>query len=300
MAATNSSSVFHQIWHFVVHLRWHYQLFILSGGYLLGGFFQSSLDWNPFLIQFLNVHLLLFGGATAYNSFWDRDEGAVGGLKHPPEMSGWMWFASLLLQAVGLLVAILAGELFTGIYASSLLFFWLYSSPVTRWKGQPWKSLIAIGISTGTNSFLMGYIAGGNAPVDWPVLVASFGVALVILSLYPTSQIYQLREDERRGDHTFAVEYGVTGVVNFFRFSFSAGVVLISSALGIMAPWIGAGFFLVGVATGVWIWYLLQSLSFEEDDYHTVMKIKYGTSLAFVAVLICGIIVKHLFHGIVF
>lgn len=57
-----------------MHLRWHYQLVTVSGAYLLGGLYQSELDVTSFVLQFVNVHLLLLGGATVYNSYWDRDE----------------------------------------------------------------------------------------------------------------------------------------------------------------------------------------------------------------------------------
>ncbi|MDZ7682184.1 MAG: hypothetical protein U5J63_10870 [Fodinibius sp.] len=74
------AGMWRQLWHFVLHLRWHYQLFILSGGFLLGGFLSVDMNISSFFIKFLNVHLLLFGGATAYNSYWDKDTGPIGGL----------------------------------------------------------------------------------------------------------------------------------------------------------------------------------------------------------------------------
>ena len=180
------------------------------------------------MLQFANVHLLLFGGATAYNSYWDKDEGPIGGLKNPPPMKQWMWFISILMQAVGLLIAIPAGNVFVGIYALSMLLFWLYSTPHARWKAHPVKSLIAIGISTGTNSLLLGYLASGMNIINAHILLASLGVALIILSLYPISQLYQLLDDQKRGDMTFAIKFGFTGVYNFFVIAFSFGVLLIA------------------------------------------------------------------------
>ncbi|MDZ7715778.1 MAG: UbiA family prenyltransferase [Balneolaceae bacterium] len=171
----------------------------MSGGFLLGGFLAEDMNWPMYVVQFANVHLLLFGGATAFNSYWDKDEGPIGGLKNPPKMTGWMWAASLILQFVGLIIAIPAGNLFVVIYLISMLFFWLYSTPHARWKGTPIKSLIAIGVSTGTNSLLLGYLAAGSDTITLPILSASIGVALIILSLYPISQIYQLDEDIERG-----------------------------------------------------------------------------------------------------
>ncbi|MFH5833460.1 UbiA family prenyltransferase [Halalkalibaculum sp. DA384] len=293
--------IFGQLWHFLLHLRWHYQVFILSGGYLMGGFFQQTMDWTTFGTQFLNVHLLLFGGATAYNSWWDKDEGAIGGLKHPPPMQRWMWIVSLLVQFAGFYFATMVSVPFAVVYAVSMLFFWLYSTPLARWKGTPVRSLVAIGVSTGTNSFLMGYLAANpGGPISLVVVPASIGVALVILSLYPTSQIYQTAEDRVRGDQTFAVVFGREAVFTFFRYAFGSGVLLLSVALGTASPWIGITFLLLGMVTGGAINRLLNTLSLHADDYEKVMRIKYGTSLAFVLFLCAGIILKHHLHVLLF
>ena len=41
------------------------------------------------LIGFLSVHILLFGGVTVYNSYWDKDTGPIGGLRAPPPLAPW-------------------------------------------------------------------------------------------------------------------------------------------------------------------------------------------------------------------
>lgn len=283
-----------ELWHFIVHLRWHYQLFILSGGFLLGGLFSDQLNLRWFIIQFLNVHMLLFGGATAYNSYWDKDKGPIGGLKHPPKMSRWMWMASLLLQMIGLLLALPMGSLFVSVYAVSMLFFWLYSTPLARWKGRPIKSLLAIGISTGFNSVLLGYLAAGHGTLSLPVLVAALGVSLILLSLYPISQIYQQREDSLRGDQTFAIQYGLTGVFTFFDYAYFVGLLIIATALIILNTYLGLLFFALGFTTGSVVRSKLRRLVARRDDYHQVMRIKYSTSLSFVVFLLVMLILKHI------
>lgn len=295
----SNTSIRREIWHFLLHLRWHYQVFILSGGFLLGGLISPSMNWSSFLLQFANVHLLLFGGATAFNSYWDKDEGPIGGLKNPPPMKQWMWFLSILIQAVGLLIAIPAGNAFVGIYALSMLLFWLYSTPHARWKGDPIKSLVAIGISTGTNSLLMGYLAAGMNLIDLHVLIAALGVALVVLSLYPTSQLYQIDDDRKRGDRTFAIKYGFSGVFNFFVLTFSFGVLLITVAISGQHFWLSWGFLFAGFGAGYWVQNQLRQLTAEKDDYELVMRIKFGTSFLFVCFLIFTLLLKHTNLGIV-
>lgn len=287
-----------QLWHFLVHMRWHYQVFILSAGFLLGGVFQEELHWLGFGLQFLNVHLLLFGGATAYNSFWDRDAGPIGGLKHPPVMEAWMWPVSLMAMAVGLLLALPEGPLYVGVFSISMLFFWLYSTPLTRWKGHPLKSLVAIGLSTGTNSFLLGYMAAGPAEPGWRELAAAFGVALTLLSLYPVSQLFQMREDSLRGDTTFAVRYGRKGVYRFYGISYPVGILTLMATLETLSLQLSAIFGAVSLAAGYWIWTRLRALKGYGREYDAVMRIKYGASLSFVFFILICLLIRHTAVGI--
>lgn len=90
-----------EIYHFFLHLRIHYQVLLLSGGFLLGGLITDYMNAYNYGFQFLNVHLFLFGGATAYNSYWDKDEGPIGGLKNPPEMKRWMHPVSIGMMLAG-------------------------------------------------------------------------------------------------------------------------------------------------------------------------------------------------------
>lgn len=290
---TNLAGRLRQFWHFIVHLRWHYQLFILSGGFLLGGFLSRDIGTEIYIIQFLNVHLLLFGGATAYNSYWDKDEGPIGGLRNPPQMSDWMWGAALVIQLVGLLLAVPLGGLYAGIFALGMLLFWLYSTPLARWKSRPIKSLAAIGISTGFNAVLLGYLAAGNTYLSIEIVAAATGVSFILLSLYPISQIYQLDEDRRRGDQTFAVKYGTSGVKSFFDIAFWTGLLIITATIILQHTLIGILFVLTGGITGVMIRSKVQALTANEKDYHRVMKIKYGTSVSFVAFLLVVSVLKH-------
>lgn len=295
LSSTNEKDVgsLVQLWHFVLHLRWHYQLFILSGGFLLGGFLNPDFNTGTFVFQFFNVHLLLFGGATAYNSYWDKDKGPVGGLRNPPPMKQWMWLGALLLQMIGFMLAILQGSLYTSIYAISMLFFWLYSTPWARWKGRPIKSLIAIGISTGFNSVLLGYLAAGYAQINVIILIAAFGVMLMLLSLYPISQIYQKDEDLRRGDQTFTLQYGRRVVFIFFDAAFFTGLIMVVMAIFYFHKWLAVVFGLLGLVTGVLVRSKLRTLASVKEDYSLVMRIKYGTSMAFVLFLLVALVFKH-------
>ncbi len=281
-----------QVCHFIMHLRLHYQFFILSGGYLLSSLFVEHLIWDQFWWQFINVHVLLFGGATAYNSYWDKDEGPIGGLKSPPKMERWMWFLSLSMQVGGLIWAFSISTSYVIIYAVSLMLFWLYSTPLARWKGKPWLSILAIGISTGTNSFLMGYIAGSGLSLSFNEGIIAFGVACIILSLYPVSQLFQFEEDRNRGDITFAIKYGLKGVRRLYVLLFPMGVLLISWLLYLKENWMGMLFFFASVPAFIYISIILWRLEGKEHEYAKVMRIKFLASLSFVLFILSMLLYK--------
>lgn len=274
-----------EIKHFIMHLRLHYQVFILSGGYLMGGLMADQMNTAQFWEQFLNVHILLYGGATAFNSFWDKDTGPVGGLKSPPKMTPWMHKISLLVMFAGWIWAFFTGPGYAFVYAVSTLLFWLYSTPLARWKGHPHLSLVAIGVSTGFNSVLLGLLAAGGM-ISPLILLTATGAAFILLSLYPVSQIYQIQEDTKRGDHTFAIRYDISKVKIFFAFAFFSGLTLLCGAMFQIYRWPALVLFITGLCSGVMLTKLIFSLKGEETEYSSVMKIKFFASLSFVLFLI--------------
>ena len=82
---------------------------------------------------YLSVHLFLYGGTTAFNSYYDRDEGPVGGMLEPPGVSPGLLPFSLAVQALGLPLALLVGRGFT---LAWLLLFLVFTAASTRGCGS--------------------------------------------------------------------------------------------------------------------------------------------------------------------
>lgn len=265
---------FREIRTFIVHLRLPYQFFILSGAYLLGGLLSPQTDLRTFLIQYFSVHFFLFGGVTAYNSYWDKDEGPIGGLKHPPKMERWMLPASWLLQLLGLRMGAHIGTTFIVLYVTCMALSWAYSSPLVRLKGRPLLSLLATGSAIAFSS-LLGFFAYGGESITGSVLIGCIAVGTLIVSLYPLSQVYQIPEDRRRGDRTFAVTYGIDGIRNIFLSLFLLSIAIVSVVLwrtiGTPSLVLPAGALLLSI----WILRALRIMQCDQDDYRTVMNIKY-------------------------
>ena len=276
-----------QVIYFITHLRWPYQTLLLSGAYTLSILFVSEPDFGLFTKYFFLWHLGLYGGATAFNSYWDKDEGPIGGLKNPPPMRPWMRWASfimMVLPAPYLLYdinsAILPIAVF-GIYTLSFFLFWAYSSPILRWKGHPYLSVLVIFFSTGTNGFLLGYFAGSETSFSLHSVLAALGVASILVSLYPISQLFQLKEDRNRGDKTFALQVGVEGVRIFYFTMYAFGSFLVSGCLWLVSYKL-ALFFFIASGTGFIVTNsVLKRLEGTSKEYKQIMRIKYLSSFSF-------------------
>lgn len=262
----------------------------------MGGLLADQMQFSQFWLQFLNVHLFLFGGATAYNSFWDKDEGPIGGLKHPPKMTSWMHKASIAMMFIGWVWAWSVGWAFFIIYGISLALFWLYSTPHARWKGDPILSLIAIGVSTGLNSVFLGYWAAGGA-FSVSILLSGIGASFILLSLYPISQIYQKDEDTKRGDVTFFIKFGLTGIRQFFKIAYVVGLVVMSIGFYMIYTVPAVALFIVGLFSFAVINYYIKGLQGNKEEYQKVMTIKFIASLSFVSFLVISNIIRYEWFG---
>ncbi len=197
----------------LVHLRLPFQLvlapFMLFGAALSHG----TLRAPTFALAFVILHVCIYGGTTAYNSHYDKDEGPIGGMEHPPKAGPWLLPGGIAIQIVGLALAPLVSW---GFFATCLAFAVLgvlYSRPVPRLKGRPWPSLFTVMVGQG----MLGEIAGACA-VTAPafraeLLLGVLGAALLVGGLYPISQVFQMEEDRARGDRTLALLLGHRGTV---------------------------------------------------------------------------------------
>jgi len=235
---------------FLVHLRLPFQLalsvvvfwgVVWSGGTLSLRFLWVWLAWT----------VALSGGATAYNSYFDRDEGPVGGLRRPPKVRPSMLWLSLALQLAGVLgLAALARWEDVAVYAVGALVFFAYSTPGIRTKRRPWRATATVALGSGALASLAGSLAAGGGPN-----LGMSSAALFIAGFYPLTQLGQIDEDRRRGDRTFAVALGRNA-----SFLWAGMVLPLACALNLWRVGVGSaaglvlllGLVPVAIAGGIW------------------------------------------------
>lgn len=179
----------------------------------------SSIDIVHAVVAWVCLHLFLYPASNGYNSFFDKDEQSIGGLKSPPPVSTELYYTSLAMDAV----ALLAGLLISWQFSSFLLVYGLvskaYSHPSIRIKKYPWLSWIVAGFFQGAFTYAMVWVALVPHGIDqlfsknvvWPALLSS----AMLLGSYPMTQVYQHAEDRKRGDRTLSIYLGIKGTFLF-------------------------------------------------------------------------------------
>ena len=56
---------------------------------------------------FLLIHVLIYPASNGYNSFFDKDEGSIGGLKSPPKVNRYLFPMVITFDAAAILLAFL-------------------------------------------------------------------------------------------------------------------------------------------------------------------------------------------------
>lgn len=211
---------------FTRHLRLPFQL-ALAPFFLLGSLLSGVRPDAGWVVLFVLVHVALYGGATVYNSYHDKDTGPVGMLKRPPTVTRGMYDLSIALQMLA--VAALAWTSWkAGLIAAVMMALSAaYSHTRTRLKDRTWSGLFAVGLGQGALAVLLGLFAAGGAEMTPHAGRAALAATFTVLGLYPLTQIYQIDEDRARGDRTLPVRFG-------WRFTMAFSALVASTGLAFL------------------------------------------------------------------
>lgn len=269
---------------YIRHLRIHFNLLLspiyLWGVLLAGGTLLSLKFW----LGYITLHFFLYGGGTAFNSYYDRDEGPIGGMATPPPVDrGLLWF-SIIVQVIGFPLALWVGIPFTVMWLIMCVLMVLYSHPSVRLKSNPAAALLAVAVGQGSVGFLSGWF---TVKSDWASILepdAILGMvttAILVTGLYIITQSYQTKEDSERGDNTLPVLLGARRalLVSLVLLALGGGALVYGLGVRYGIGWAVAVtlfFAVVGIAQLRW------ALSFDEAEimtnYRTAMRFATASS----------------------
>ncbi len=211
-----------------LHLRIPFSYFLLPV-FLFALAISPNLNESRMLWVFVILHVFLYPASNGYNSYFDKDEKSIGGLKNPPPVKRGLYYLALLFD----IAALLLGYWKINVLFVVMLFMYgliskAYSHPSIRLKKYPILGWIAAGLFQGLFTFIMCYVGINNFALGncWnaSVLIPAILSSMMLWGNYPMTQVYQHEEDAKRGDRTLSLMLGVKGTFIFTAVVFSFAV----------------------------------------------------------------------------
>jgi 4-hydroxybenzoate polyprenyltransferase len=202
-----------------LHLRIPFSYFLLPV-FLFSVGLSPNLNQSKLLWVFLIIHFLLYPASNGYNSYFDKDEKSIGGLKNPPPVNRGLYYLALLFDLLALILGVIK---VSWQFSVMLLIYGLvskaYSHPAIRLKKFPWVGWATTGLFQGCFTLVSCYVGLNNFPIDVAlnpkILLAGLATSMMLWGNYPMTQIYQHEEDAKRGDNTLSLKLGVMGTFYF-------------------------------------------------------------------------------------
>lgn len=265
-----------------LHLRIHFSFFLLPI-FLFSLALSPNFDGARVFWTFFILHFLLYPASNGYNSFFDKDEKSIGGLENPPPVTVGLYYLSLVLDAVAILLGYLK---INTTFAVMLVIYGLvskgYSHPVVRLKKYGWTSWFITGLFQGLFTFLMCYIGINDFPLSaafkGETIIAGLLTSLMLWANYPLTQVYQHEEDRRRGDITLSSRLGIVGT---FYFAASIFTVAVGGFLFFFKFYLGENYAWIFLLTIIpvfvyfFFWFFLIMGNPRHADHKHTMRLNY-------------------------
>ncbi len=206
----------------LLHLRLPFSFFLMPV-YWFAISQSHDLDKTKAIWIFLLLHLFVYPASNAYNSYFDKDEGSIGGLEKPPAVDKklfWVsWIIDILAIITGFFVVNPLFALMTFVYG---LVSKAYSDDKIRLKKRPILSWVIVGLFQGAFTyFTIILVFEQDFENLKSQILPAFISTLMLWAVYPMSQIYQHEEDAKRGDITMSILLGIRGTFVFTAIVFS-------------------------------------------------------------------------------
>ena len=206
-------------------LRFHFSLFLLPV-YLFALSEAESINPVHALVAFIILHLIVYPASNGYNSFMDRDVTPVGGLSSPLLPSRQLFFVTAAMDLLAIMGSIFMSRTFVLGILLYITASRAYSYRGIRLKKYPVIGFLVVFIFQGAVIFFITCQAVQRPELPVPLLscvISSF----LIGALYPLTQIYQHKADEKDGVRTISMLLGKRGTFIFSMLLFLSATFLL-------------------------------------------------------------------------
>jgi 1,4-dihydroxy-2-naphthoate polyprenyltransferase len=268
----------------VKHLRLPFSFFLMPV-FLFALSQAGTINWQTTALAFVILHLFIFPSSNGYNSYQDRDETSIGGLKHPPKVSRNLYNATLLMDFVGVLGALLVSVYFSLFVLLFVLISRAYSYRNVRLKKYAVVGFLTVFLFQGAFVYLMASSAISAFSFEnfftlnniICMSVASFFIG----SVYPLTQIYQHDADKKDGVISISYKLGYIGTFVFSAILFAIATVFLYYYFNLKHQQIALVLFLVlmlPVIIDLSVWFNKVRKNKENANFENTMKMNLLTS----------------------
>jgi len=268
----------------VKHLRFPFSFFLLPV-FMFALSQADNIVWFDTMLAFVILHLLIFPSSNGYNSFQDRDEASIGGLKDPPAVTANLYYATIAFDLLALLLGLLISPVFSVLVLVFIIMSRSYSYRGLRLKKFPVLAFAVVFIFQGGFIFLTSSLAITGKPLaellNSSVIVCMIISSMFIGSVYPLTQIYQHESDKNDGVTSLSYILGYRGTFIFSGILFAAGTVLMTyyfwSNTMLFAIWLFLPFiFFMGLRMSIWFKKVKKDIS--QANFRNTMKMNLVSS----------------------
>jgi len=186
----------------VKHLRLPFSFFLMPV-FLFALSQANDVNWGKTILAFVILHLFIFPSSNGYNSYQDKDETSIGGLKHPPKVTENLFYATLFLDILGILCGLIISVYFSLFVLIFVLMSRAYSYRNLRLKKYAVIGFLTVFVFQGGFVYLMASAAITSFNIGqfftFNHLLCMSIASLFIGSIYPLTQIYQHEADKKDG-----------------------------------------------------------------------------------------------------
>jgi 1,4-dihydroxy-2-naphthoate octaprenyltransferase len=267
--------------------------FFLSPIYFFALAQVPKIDGFNAVLIFLILHFLVYPASNGYNSYMDRDTESIGGLEKPPPPSRQLFWVTVILDSIGILLSLIIGPVFTLVMLFYIGASKAYSYRGIRLKKYPYLGYFIVILFQGAVTFWLVYYgsnADKNILVPWQGMVVC---SLLVGGFYPLTQIYQHKQDIEDGVSTISYKLGYIGT-----FIFCAIVYILAWVF--MAQFFIAnkhgdrllmvGIFFIPVIVYFIRWFVLVTKNVQQANFRNTMKMNWlaatCTNISFLILLI--------------
>ena len=267
--------------------------FFLSPIYFFALAQVPDINWRNAILIFFILHFFIYPASNGYNSYMDRDTDSIGGLENPPLPSRQLFWVTIILDSIGILLSLIIGPVFTLVMLFYIGASKAYSYRGIRLKKYPYFGYFIVILFQGAVTFWLVYYGSNKDPnpsVPWQGMVVC---SLLVGGFYPLTQIYQHKQDIEDGVSTISYKLGYIGT-----FIFCAVVYVLAWVF--MAQFFIAnkngdqllmiGIFFIPVIVYFIRWFVLVRRNVQQANFKNTMKMNWlaatCTNISFLILLI--------------